>query len=314
MLLLAIDTSTRQSSVSLSTENELHGEYTWHAENNHSVELLENIRRIMAECQLSMPQLNAIAVATGPGSFNGVRVALATAKTLAFALSIPLVGISTLDALAVQQMWGGSICALLEAGRGELYAATYRCEQVSGEDGSIDNQLRRLSDYLLVTPTQLASSFLQYPETDRRDRENVVPPSVSYTMSHSPSGLLPGSSGNTSGELGDNKLDRVVRRKSTPVLFCGELSTTSRQALQTAMRGECLFANAVCSARRASMMAMLAMPRLRAGKIDDPLLLEPLYLRRPSITTSSRKQPLLGGVSQQQGQRKTEREEGALRH
>jgi tRNA threonylcarbamoyladenosine biosynthesis protein TsaB len=314
MLLLAIDTSTRQSSVSLSTENELYGEYTWYAENNHSVELLENIRRMMAECQLSMSQLDVIAVATGPGSFNGVRVALATAKTLAFALSISLVGISTLDALAFQQVWGGPVCAVLEAGRGELYAATYQGEQVRGEDGSIDNHLRRLSDYLLVTPAQLASSLLQYPEMDRRNRENLVQPPVPHNMSYSTGGLPTKSSGNTLDEQGDKKLDRLARRKSTPVLFCGELSTTSRQALQAAMRGECLFADAVRSARRASMMAMLAVQRLQEGKIDDPLLLEPLYLRRPSITTSSRKQPLLGGVSQQQGQRKTEREEGALRH
>jgi tRNA threonylcarbamoyladenosine biosynthesis protein TsaB len=275
MLLLALDTSTRQSSVSLSTEEELYGEYTWYAENNHSVELLENIRRIMAECQFGMEQLGAIAVATGPGSFNGVRVALATAKTLAFALSIPLVGVSTLDAIAIQQVWGGPICAVLEAGRAELYAASYRCEQVSGEDGRVDNHLRRLSDYLLVTPAQLASAL---------------------------------------GEQGGKELNRPARRKAAPVLFCGELSTTSRQALQAEMREECFFAGAVRSVRRASMMGMLAMQRLQEGKIDDPMLLEPLYLRRPSITTSSRKQPLLGSVSQQQGQRKTEREEGALRH
>ena len=81
MLLLALDTSTRQASVALCSEDSLYGEYTWLVGNNHSVELLDCVQRLMTECDLTMQHLDAIAVATGPGSFNGVRVALATAKT-----------------------------------------------------------------------------------------------------------------------------------------------------------------------------------------------------------------------------------------
>jgi tRNA threonylcarbamoyladenosine biosynthesis protein TsaB len=68
------------------------------------------------------------------------------------------------------------------------------------------------------------------------------------------------------------------------------------------------------------VLAMLALQRIQDGTEDDPLLLEPLYLRRPSITTSTRKQPLLGGKSHRltdqspTGLNTTEREEGALRH
>src|SRR5579859_2943028 len=87
MLLLALDTSTRQASVSLCMEETLLGEYAWQVGNNHSVELLERIRRLVTECGQTMQSLEAIAVATGPGSFNGLRVAVATAKSLAFALA-----------------------------------------------------------------------------------------------------------------------------------------------------------------------------------------------------------------------------------
>src|SRR5690242_6431941 len=82
MLLLALDTSTYQSSIALCSEEQLYGEYTWYSANNHSVELLGNVQRLIAESRLTMQQLDAIAVASGPGSFNGVRVALATAKAL----------------------------------------------------------------------------------------------------------------------------------------------------------------------------------------------------------------------------------------
>jgi tRNA threonylcarbamoyladenosine biosynthesis protein TsaB len=69
------------------------------------------------------------------------------------------------------------------------------------------------------------------------------------------------------------------------------------------------------ASRRASLLAMLALQRLREGKEDDPLVIEPLYVRRPSITKSVRKQPLLGGEEQaSRDQATTEREEGALRH
>src|SRR5690242_1448561 len=102
MLFLALDTSTRQASVALCDEERLYGEYTWHVGNNHSVELLERIQRLLAEGGVSMSALDGVAVATGPGSFNGVRVAVATAKTLAFALRKPLIGIGTLDVGAVQ--------------------------------------------------------------------------------------------------------------------------------------------------------------------------------------------------------------------
>ena len=103
MLLLALDTSTRQASLALCTEDALLGEYTWHVGNNHSVELLERIQRIIAECNKTMQEIDAVAVATGPGSFNGVRVALSAAKALAFSLQKPLVGVSTLDIITAQQ-------------------------------------------------------------------------------------------------------------------------------------------------------------------------------------------------------------------
>src|SRR5579864_9327130 len=126
MLLLALDTSTRQASIALCTEDVMLGEYTWQVGNNHSVELLERIRRLMAECGHTMQAIDLIAVATGPGSFNGLRVAVTTAKTLAFALQVPLIGVSTLDIIAAhQQQWRSPICAVLEAGRSELYAACY---------------------------------------------------------------------------------------------------------------------------------------------------------------------------------------------
>jgi tRNA threonylcarbamoyladenosine biosynthesis protein TsaB len=81
-----------------------------------------------------------------------------------------------------------------------------------------------------------------------------------------------------------------------PFLFCGEISTASRQALSSCLQKHCLFVSKLEAPRRASALAALALQRLRDNQRDDPLMLEPLYLRRPSITKSTRKQPLLGAT------------------
>ncbi len=276
MLLLALDTSTRQASVALCDDDTLCGEYTWQIGSNHSVELLERVQRVVTECDSSMQAIDVVAVATGPGSFNGVRVAVATAKALAFALQKPLVGVSTLEIIAAgQQQWRGPVCAILEAGRADLYAACYHFDEVDNP-GEITYHMQQLSDYLVLTPQHLAS----YVE-EHLDQWAGVP-----------------------GE-----------RQLSPVLFCGELSETARQVLNEQMPGKSLFASNLQATRHASLLALLALQRLYEGRIDDPMLLEPLYVRRPSITTSTRKQPLLGQKpSRSTDLSQTEREEGALRH
>ena len=288
MLLLALDSSTRHASVALCTEDEVLGEYTWYVGNNHSVELLDRIQRISDECGKALSELDAVAVATGPGSFNGVRVALATAKSLAFVLNKPLVGVSTLDVIAAQQeQWPGLVCSILEAGRSELYAACYLFEWQESASGDITYSMLRLSDYLLLAPAQL-SSYMQEQEP--------------------------------------TWVEVVGERALVPFLFCGEIKDASQQALREQIVGQALFAGGLQSTRHASVLARLAQQRLESGSADNPLSLEPLYLRRPSITTSTRKQPLLGGKAQAQtqsqrltgprptGPSQTEREEGALRH
>ncbi len=282
MLLLALDTSTRQASLALCSEEELLGEYTWHVGNNHSVELLPRIQRLFAECGKVMQDIDGVAVATGPGSFNGLRVALSTAKALAFGLKKSIVGVSTLDIIAAQQrQWNGPICTLLEAGRAELYAACYRSDNVVNEGGEVTHRLRQLGDYVLMSPQQI---------------------------------------GNYLREQGNSWLGVPGEREVPSFLCCGEISAVSRQALFAQMQGQGQFVSNVQAVRHASVLAMLALQRIQDGTEDDPLLLEPLYLRRPSITTSTRKQPLLGGTSHRPadqsptGLNTTEREEGALRH
>ena len=125
-MLLAIDTSTQYAGLALTEGETLLAELNWRVGQHHGSETLERARWLLREQGVQMSTLTAVAVALGPGSFNGVRVAVATAKTLAFALGVALYGVPTLDIIA----WGARlsphpIWALLDAGRSEVYAACY---------------------------------------------------------------------------------------------------------------------------------------------------------------------------------------------
>jgi tRNA threonylcarbamoyl adenosine modification protein YeaZ len=124
---LAIDTSTDFCSIGLSSEGDIVAEVAWHSGQNHTVELMPNIIRLLNQVKSSPQSLTAIFVAKGPGSFNGLRVGISTAKGLAFALDIPLVGISTLEVEAYPFAFAKlPICPIHNAGRGEIAAALYQ--------------------------------------------------------------------------------------------------------------------------------------------------------------------------------------------
>lgn len=126
-MLAAIDTSTRHAGVALYDERGLVAETNWLAGSNHTVQLLPALERMLALYEAEARSLRAVGVALGPGSFNGLRVAVSTAKGLCLALGIPFVGIGTLAATAYgQRLTGRPICALVDAGRGQLHGALFQ--------------------------------------------------------------------------------------------------------------------------------------------------------------------------------------------
>lgn len=124
---LAIDTSTDFCSIALSHHGETIAELNWQAKQSHTVELIPNIVHLLNQSIISAKSLSAVFVAKGPGSFNGLRVGISTAKGLALALNIPLVGISTLEIEAYPFAFTKlPLCPIHNAGRGEIATALYR--------------------------------------------------------------------------------------------------------------------------------------------------------------------------------------------
>ena len=103
MNILGIDSSGLVASVALQSDDKLVGEYTIHNKKTHSQTLLPMIHDMLEMADVSVKELDAIAIASGPGSFTGLRIGAATAKGLGGALSIPLIAVPTLEGLAYRQ-------------------------------------------------------------------------------------------------------------------------------------------------------------------------------------------------------------------
>ncbi|HLS60027.1 MAG TPA: tRNA (adenosine(37)-N6)-threonylcarbamoyltransferase complex dimerization subunit type 1 TsaB [Virgibacillus sp.] len=127
MNVLAIDTSTHLMAVALVTNGQVVGKLTTNLPKNHSVRLMPAISKLMAEVEMSPKQLHKIVVGKGPGSYTGVRIGLTTAKSMAWALNIPVVGISSIQALAYQgRFFNSYICPFYDARRGNVYTGMYQ--------------------------------------------------------------------------------------------------------------------------------------------------------------------------------------------
>ncbi len=218
---LALDTSTDVSSIAISSGGEVVMEFTWKLGNSHTAELVPGIDYLLRKLRASPRELRAVFVAKGPGSFNGLRVGVSTAKGLAFALGIPVVGVGTLEVEAYAFAHTGlPICAVHNAGRGEL-----------------------------------AVAFFQ-----QRDRWQCLKGEHLTT------------------------LEALCGQIEGATLFCGEIAEQVIEALRARLGERAVIAEPVARLRRAGYLAALGWSRLAAGKTDDPVTLQPIYMRPPPIT------------------------------
>jgi tRNA threonylcarbamoyladenosine biosynthesis protein TsaB len=147
MLVLGIESSTTQGGVAIVGEDRVLCEAILNVEVTHSERLLPAVDRALGETRISLEALGGIAVSIGPGSFTGLRIGLSTAKGLAYATGLPLVGVSTLEAMAwtlPAARW--QVCPVLDARKQEVYTAIFQHER----DG-----LRRITEDLAVAPDAL---------------------------------------------------------------------------------------------------------------------------------------------------------------
>lgn len=126
MLILAFETSAKACSVALARDGSLLAENYQNSGLTHSQTLLSMAQSTLHACGLRPQDVEAVAVAAGPGSFTGVRIGVAAAKGFAWGLEIPCVGVSTLEAMAENAgILQGTVVPVMDARRSQVYNAVF---------------------------------------------------------------------------------------------------------------------------------------------------------------------------------------------
>ncbi len=148
MKVLGIDTSGLVASVAIIDEDQLISEFTINYKKTHSQTLMPMMDAMFHACEIDLKEMDAIAVASGPGSFTGLRIGAATAKGIAQGLNKPVIGIPTLDGLANNVYHSASylICPIMDARRQQVYTASYKRKE---------NVLERVTDYRAIPIEEL---------------------------------------------------------------------------------------------------------------------------------------------------------------
>ncbi len=127
MLMLAFETSAKAASVALFRDENLLAEQYQNTGLTHSQTLMVMAEDVLKQCGYTAQQVEAVAVANGPGSFTGVRIGVAAAKGFAWGAEVPLYGVSTLEAMARGLgVANGIVCAVMDARRSQVYNGIFR--------------------------------------------------------------------------------------------------------------------------------------------------------------------------------------------
>lgn len=124
MKILAIDTTSALGSIALLEDSEVLAEKSWQHEASHTSALPVELQKLFQENKISLEEIDLFAVAQGPGSFTGIRIGLAFVKGLCLQSKKAAMGISTLEAMAIQAPEGW-ICPMIDARRDQIFAALY---------------------------------------------------------------------------------------------------------------------------------------------------------------------------------------------
>ncbi|MBE7047043.1 MAG: tRNA (adenosine(37)-N6)-threonylcarbamoyltransferase complex dimerization subunit type 1 TsaB [Ruminococcaceae bacterium] len=139
MIVLSVDTSTQNACAAVMSHEGLIAEYTISNKKTHSQNIMPMIDDMLKKSDITMDMIDAFAVTVGPGSFTGLRIGMATVKTFSQVMKKPIVGVSTLEALAEGHILTDKlICPIIDARREDVYNALYKNGQCIQKDRAIN--------------------------------------------------------------------------------------------------------------------------------------------------------------------------------
>lgn len=130
MKILGIDTSTKIATIAVIDEEKVLGEYTLNQEMSHSENLIPMVKELLNNLDIKIADIDLYGVAIGPGSFTGLRIGVAAVKSFAHLFNKPIIGVSTLEAMAYNLPHNKIVVPMIDARRDRVYTGVY-----SWEDG-----------------------------------------------------------------------------------------------------------------------------------------------------------------------------------
>jgi len=159
-LILCIDTSSPTGSLALGTFGRILAELTVDVTTTHSESLLSHIDFLFKAARKNLSEIDAVAVTSGPGSFTGIRIGLATAKGICYAQKKPLFTFSSLQLLAQNLPFESSVCPILNAQKNEIYAAIYQYGRESVAPMAVSPD--KLTEFIKEPCVFVGSGFTPY--------------------------------------------------------------------------------------------------------------------------------------------------------
>jgi tRNA threonylcarbamoyladenosine biosynthesis protein TsaB len=250
---LGIDTSTFTGGVALVSDDEVVAEYSAIVTRRNSESVAAACERLLAEAGWSVCDLDAVAVAVGPGSFTGVRIGVATAKALAYVLDVPIGAVVTLDAIAANLPFSDAlICPLISARRDIVYSAVYRVRGLYPE---------RVSDYEVGSVREVVRRVLDRAGAGVCDGVHAL--------------------GAAGVALGDG---RGVRKER--VVFVGDGARAHRRLILESAGEGLATGPEWCVAPRPAVVAALGRIAVGSGQSRNAFEVEPFYLGKSSAETA----------------------------
>ncbi len=240
MKIIGIDSSGLVASVAILEDNKLVAEYTVNNKKTHSQTLLPMLEEIVASSGLDMKEIDAIAIAAGPGSFTGLRIGSATAKGLGLALKKPIVPVSTLEALAYNLYGTDSlVCPIMDARRNQVYTGIYEFSKKEVEfsrDADTENSGCYYCEYQI----------------------NVIKEACAVPI---------------------EEIVQALNEKGREVIFLGDGVPVFAEQLKGLMKVPYSFAPAHLALQKAGCVAGLGMEKFKEGIYEDAAVHSPEYLR-----------------------------------
>jgi tRNA threonylcarbamoyladenosine biosynthesis protein TsaB len=174
MNLLALDTSNWALAVGVLADGQVIGELNTNIPKNHSLRLMPGVEALLQQVDLSPVDLHGIAVSHGPGSYTGVRIGVTTAKTMAWSLGVPLLGISSLQVVAQNRAaFPGRIIPMFDARRGQVYTGVYAYDEDAGIVQRVTDDRLLLVEDLLQDLQKEQEPFLFFGEGSKKHAQQI---------------------------------------------------------------------------------------------------------------------------------------------